>query len=63
MKARIAILVCIGVDLHKRYSYVAVVDESGKIKEETRIENTKESMEQFASKYKGAKVVLAATGN
>ena len=40
-----------------------MVDESGKIKEETRIENTKESLEQFASKYKGAKAVIEATGN
>lgn len=55
--------VCIGIDIHKKYSYVAVVDELGEIKEEAKIENTKESLEQFASKYKGAKAVIEATGN
>jgi len=34
-----------------RYSYAAVVDELGEIKEEIRIENTKQSLEQFAVKY------------
>jgi len=55
--------VCIGIDVHKKYSYVAIVDETGEIVEEMRIENTKESLEQFASKYKGAKAVIEATGN
>ena len=55
--------VCIGLDVHKNYSYAAVVDELGEIKEEVRIENTKESLEQFASKYKGAKAVIEATNN
>ena len=55
--------VCIGLDIHKKYSYAAVVDELGEIKEEVRIENTKQSLEQFASKYKGAKAVIEATGN
>jgi len=49
--------VCIGLDIHKKHSYAAVVDESGKIVEETRIKNTKETLEQFASKYRGAKAV------
>ncbi|WP_456467959.1 IS110 family RNA-guided transposase [Archaeoglobus sp.] len=51
------------MDVHKNYSYAAVVDELGEIKEEVRIENTKESLEQFASKYKGAKAVIEATNN
>jgi len=51
------------LDVHKNYSYAAVVDELGEIKEEVRIENTKESLEQFASKYKGAKAVIEATNN
>jgi len=55
--------VCIGIDVHKKYSYVAIVDETGEIVEEMRIENTKQSLEQFASKYKGAKAVIEATGN
>jgi len=54
--------VCIGLDVHKRYSYVAVVDELGEIVEEKRIENTKESLQKFASKYK-AKAVIEATSN
>ena len=55
--------VCIGIDVHKKYSYVAIVDETGEIVEEMRIENTKQSLEQFASKYKGAKAVIEVTGN
>ena len=55
--------VCIGLDVHKRYSYVAVVNETGEIVEEKRIENTKESLQRFASKYKGAKAVIEATSN
>ena len=54
--------VCIGLDVHKRYSYV-VVNETGEIVEEKRIENTKESLQKFASKYKGAKAVIEATSN
>ena len=49
--------------MHKRYSYVAMVDETGEVVEEMRIENTKESLEQFASKYKGARAVIEVTGN
>ena len=41
----------------------SVLDETGEIKEETRIANTKESLEQFASKYIGAKAVIEATSN
>jgi len=55
--------VCIGLDVHKKYSYAAVVDELGEIKEETRIENTKQSLERFASKYQGAEAVIEAAGN
>ena len=54
--------VCIGLDVHKRYSYVAVVNETGEIVEEKRIEKQK-SLQKFASKYKGAKAVIEATSN
>jgi len=47
----------------KKYLYAAVVDELGEIKEDVRIDNTKQSLEQFASKYKGAKAVIDATSN
>ena len=55
--------VCIGLDVHKRYSYAAIVDDLGEIIEEAKIENTKQSLEQFAMKYKGAKAVIEATSN
>jgi transposase len=55
--------VCIGIDVHKKYSQVAVVNELGEVKEEIRIENTRESLNEFAQKYKGAKAVIEATGN
>lgn len=43
-------------------SSVAVVNELGEVKEEIRIENTRESLEHLAQKYKGAKAVMEATG-
>lgn len=49
-------------DVHKKYSQVAVVNELGEVKEEIRIENTRESLEHLAQKYKGAKAVMEATG-
>lgn len=51
------------MDIHKKYSYAAVVDETGEIIEERRVENSRESLEKFASKYKGAKAVIEATSN
>jgi|Deesub1362A_J573_1020465.scaffolds.fasta_scaffold00125_54 transposase len=62
-ESRYPVCTYIGLDIHKRYSYAAVVNELGEINEETRIENTKQSLEQFASKYKGAKAVIEATSN
>ena len=39
------------------------MDGLGEIKEEVRIENTKQALEKFASKYQGAKAVIEATSN
>ncbi len=38
----------------KSIRMAAVVNELGEIKEEVKIENTKETLEQFAMKYQGA---------
>ena len=61
LEARKVLAVCIGIDIHKKYSYAAVVDETGEIKEEVKTENTKESLEQFAMKYQGARAVIEAS--
>ena len=51
----------IGMDIHKRYAQVAVMDETGRIVEETRVENA--SLDEFAQRHAGATVALEATSN
>lgn len=51
----------IGMDIHKRYAQVAVLDENGQFLEETRVENA--SLDEFAQRYAGATVALEATSN
>jgi|GEM_PF-1618453 len=51
----------IGIDLHKKYSYVAVLNEVGEVIEERKVPN--EELEKFASKYQGCKAVIESTGS
>jgi len=51
----------IGMDIHKRYAQVAVLDEAGEVVEETRVANA--SLDEFAQRYAGATVALEATSN
>ena len=51
----------LGIDVHKRYAQVAVMDEAGKIVEEVRVEN--ENLDDLAQRYAGAQAALEATSN
>lgn len=54
----------IGVDYHKKFSYITVIDESGKCLKEGRIGNDRESLDRFLGKYKDeGKAVMEATRN
>ncbi|WP_117367869.1 IS110 family RNA-guided transposase [Natrarchaeobaculum sulfurireducens] len=51
----------IGIDVHKRYSQIAVLDKNGEIVEEVRVENA--NLDDFAQRYAGSKAALEATSN
>jgi predicted NBD/HSP70 family sugar kinase len=35
---------CLGIDIHKQYAQVAVMDEAGKITEEVRVDNDRDAI-------------------
>ena len=51
----------LGIDVHKRYTQVAVMDEAGEIVEEVRVENA--NLDDLAQRYAGAQAALEATSN
>jgi transposase len=51
----------LGIDVHKWYAQVAVMDEAEKIVEEVRVENA--NLDDLAQRYAGAQAVLEATSN
>ena len=51
----------LGIDVHKRYAQVAVIDEAGEIVEEVRVENA--NLDEFAQQYAGAEAAIEATSN
>ena len=51
----------LGIDVHKRYAQVAVMDEAGQIVEEVRVENA--NLDDLAQRYAGAQAALEATSN
>ena len=51
----------IGIDVHKRYSQIAVLDQNGEIVEEVCVENA--NLDDFAQQYAGAEAALEATSN
>ena len=51
----------LGIDVHKRYAQVAVMDEDGKIVEEVRVENA--NLDDLAQQYAGAQAAIEATSN
>ena len=53
----------IGVDYHKKYSYVVVKDREGKVEQRGMVNNTKEEFRQLLKPYQAGKAVLEATRN
>jgi len=51
----------LGIDVHKRYAQVAVMNEAGEIVEEDRVENA--NLDDFAQQYAGAQAAIEATSN
>jgi len=51
----------LGIDVHKRYAQVAVMDETGEIVEEVRVQNA--NLDEFAQRYAGAQAAIEATSN
>jgi transposase len=51
----------LGIDIHKRYAQVAVMNEAGTIDEEVRVENA--NLGEFAQQYAGAEAAIEATSN
>ena len=53
----------IGVDYHKRYSYIVVKNEKGEAEAKGLVSNTKEEVRQFLQSYHSGIAVLEATRN
>lgn len=51
----------LGIDVHKRYARVAVMDEAGAIVEEVRVFDA--NLDDFAQHFAGAEAALEATSN
>jgi len=51
----------LGIDTHKRYSQVAVVDGDGNLQEESRLPNDR--LEELAEQYTGAEAAIEASGH
>jgi len=51
----------LGIDVHKRYVQVAVLDEAGEIVEEVRVE--KANLDEFAQQCTGADAAIEAASN
>ena len=51
----------LGIDVHKRYAQVAVMDDAGEIVEEVRVENA--NLDELAQRYAGAQAAIEATSN
>jgi transposase len=51
----------LGIDIHKRYAQVAVMNEAGELVEEVRVENA--NLDDLAQRYAGAKAAIEATSN
>lgn len=51
----------LGIDIHKRYAQVAVLDEDGEIEREVRVKNA--NLDEIAQEYDGSQAAIEATGN
>jgi len=53
----------IGVDYHKKYSYIVVKNEDGRVEGRGTVNNTKEEIQQFLESYRSGMAVVEATRN
>lgn len=53
----------VGVDYHKKYSYVVVKDKEGKVEQRGTVNNSREKFLEFLQPYHSGKAVLEATRN
>jgi len=53
----------VGVDYHKRYSYIVVKDDEGRVERRGMVSNTKEELQRFLEPYRPGTAVLEATRN
>ena len=53
----------IGVDYHKKYSYIVVKNDDGHVEGRGTVNNTKQEVQQFLEPYRPGKAVLEATRN
>ena len=51
----------LGIDTHKRYSQVAVVDDDGNLQDEIRLPNDR--LSELAEQYVGDEAAIEASGN
>jgi transposase len=51
----------LGIDIHKRYAQVAVLNEAGEVVEEVRVKNA--NLDDLAQRYAGAEAAIEATSN
>ncbi len=56
-----AFRMCLGIDIHKRYSQVAVVDDDSNLQQESRLPNDR--LGELAEHYAGSEVVIEASEN
>ena len=48
----------VGLDVHKKYTEVAIVDEDGVVTGQERIENAPGQIEEFSNRLSNAEMVL-----
>jgi len=53
----------IGVDYHKKYSYIVVKDREGKVERRGTVNNNREDLHNFLEPYRSGKAVVEATRN
>jgi transposase len=51
----------VGLDVHKKYTEVAIVDENGVIEKQVRIENEPGNIEEFSNKLSNADMVMESS--
>ena len=51
----------LGIDVHKRESHIAVLDDDCEVDREIRVENA--NLDEVAEEYEGSQAAIEATGN